>query len=158
MQVSTPQANRAPNDLSRNLRNSFESEAWDDNASVVWEAPGDLGIDTVTAGNSLVVCSVEIGTPVDARLHLEAQVYGIVAGGAGIWSAYIRQATTDMIWSETLRWPDGFANNVVWTGTVDVAPGKWEFDIEITVDALSVNMDFYNKRLICRRGRKPSTV
>lgn len=153
----TPQANRAPNSLARNLRNSFESEAWDDNASVVWEAPTDLTSDTIAAGAALVVCSFQIGTPIEARLQLEAQVHGAVSGGAGIWSAYIRQDTVDTIWSETMRWPDGLSSNVVWTGTVDVAAGVYTFDINISVDALSVGIPFRNKRLICRRGRKPSS-
>lgn len=158
-QPSTHQANRAPGDLKLNLRNSFESETWDDNASVIYAATPDLTVDTVAIGGTLVVCSISVGTPVQARFQVEAQVHAHANGGAVIWNSFVRLATIDTIWSEVMRWPSGFSSNVVWTGPIDVAPGQYTLDIKLVVDALSpTGVDFYNKRLLIRRGRKPSTV
>lgn len=155
--LSTPQANRVNPTQASILRNNYESELWDDNASVLWEAPTDLTIDTVNTGATLDVCELEVGTQVDCRFHVIAQAHALVAGGAGIWSGMITVDGVDQISSEVMRWPDGLSSNVVWTGTVDLTAGLHTLGIRLGVDAASVNIDFYNKRLIVRRGRKPST-
>lgn len=154
----TPQSNRAPADLALNLRNSFESEIWDDNASVVFVAK-DLLVDTIVAGATLAVCSLEVGTPVKCRLEVHAQARAEAGGATSIWSAAVRQDTvaTDVS-SSTNTWPAGFAANIAWFGEIDLEPGKYTLDMLISVSSLSANMDFYNKKILARRGRKPSSV
>lgn len=155
---TTSQSNRAPGDLALNLRNSFESEIWDDNASVVFVAK-DLLVDSVVAGATLDVCSLVIGTPVKCRVEVHAQARAEAGAATSIWSAAVRQDTvlTD-ISSSTNTWPAGFAANISWFGELDLEPGKYTLDIRISVDAASADMDFYNKKLLVRRGRKPSNV
>lgn len=154
---NTPQANRAPSNAARVLRNSFEDEIWDDNASIVFEAT-DLTGDTIAAGAGLTVCNLEVGTPVPSRFEISAQVRA-TSGSAVNWTATVRNGgvLTDTS-SQAVIWPAGFSELVAFKGTIDVEPGLYTLDIRIEQDAASNSADFYNKRLIVRRGRKPSTV
>lgn len=149
--TSAPTAIRAQ---APTLRDKWESELWDDLPLTVYNEAPDDAVDVVVAGTTLVVCSFSLSTYVPSRLQVTAQAMAYLTAGASVWSAQVRLDTVNSIWSEVQRWPAGFSSTLTWNGTIDVNPGTYTLDIELSVDALGTDIEFYQKRLIVRRGRR----
>ncbi len=154
---TAPSAYRKLDTKETAFRQSGETEQWDDLALVVFSAT-DEGLDTVVAGGTLTTCTLIVASPVPCRLDMHAMTMGVATGGGGIWSAFVRVDAANTSWSETQRMAAGTSATCSWFGVVDVTAGSHTLDIKFTVDALSVAMDFYAKRLQVRRGRPVPSV